>query len=105
MEIVVKKWEHFNRELGIYISNKRQYFNELARRGLVPYEEGCKLAESKRKESTWIPSHDLKNMVRELYDKKKEKIVLSQHPRLVDGMKKLGMKFDKGDTNAVNEKG
>lgn len=102
MEIIVKNYQHYNRELGMYINSKRQYFNELARRGLVPYEEGCKLAESKKKTSTWIPSHDLKNMVRELYDKKnKEKIVLGQHPRLVDGMKKLGMKFDKGVSNAV----
>ena len=45
--IVVKKYEHFNRSLpnwdcakGKYISSKKQYVEELAKGGFVPYEQG-----------------------------------------------------------------
>jgi hypothetical protein len=95
MEIIVKKsYSHYNKELGKYIRNKREYIDTLKRRGLVPFEEGQRLAEKKNKEMTWIPSKDCVNMMRELYDKKKEKIVLAQHPRIVEGMEKMGMTFD-----------
>ena len=94
MEIIVKKYEHYNRVLGKYISSKKQYFDELKRRGLVTYEEGCRLAESK-KTATWIPSKDCIDMGRELMQKGdgQKKIILGQHPRLVEGMKKLGLSF------------
>lgn len=94
MEIIVKNYSHYNRTLGKYIRNKREYYDTLKRRGLVPFEEGQRLAESKNKSATWIPSKDCTDMMRELYDKKKDKIVLGQHPRIVDGMKKMGMTFD-----------
>ena len=97
MEIIVKRWEHYNRELGKYISTKKQYFDELKKRGLVTFEEGCQLAEAKQKESKWIPSKDCTNMMREVLDKKDKNIVLGQHPRLVEGMKKLGVKFELPD--------
>jgi hypothetical protein len=92
--IIVRKYEHYNRTLEKYISTKKQYYDELKRRNYVPLEEGQRLAEKKNKEMTWIPSKDCVNMMRELYDKKKEKIVLAQHPRIVEGMEKMGMTFD-----------
>ena len=46
VEIIVKNYEHFNRALphwkghkGMYISSKRQYLNEIAKAGLIPYEK------------------------------------------------------------------
>lgn len=97
MEIIVKKWEHYNRALGKYISTKKQYFNELRRQGFVPFEEGCRLAEKKSKESKWIPSKTCTDMMREVLDKKDKNIILGQHPKLVEGMKKMGVKFDLPD--------
>jgi hypothetical protein len=112
MEIIVKKgYAHYNRALGKYIHNRREYFDTLKRNGFVPFEEGCRLAESKKKEATWIPSKDCIAMGRELMQKKNKEIILGQHPRLVEGMKKLGMKFqapkdlpiDKGGFSAAKE--
>lgn len=93
MEIIVKNYSHYNRTLGKYISTKRQYLNELKRGGYVPFEEGCRLAESK-KEAKYKPSKECVDMMREVLHKNNKKIILGQHPKLVEGMKKLGVSFD-----------
>lgn len=95
--IIVKNYQHYNRALGKYISTKKQYNEELRQQGFVSFEEGCKLAEKKSKESKWIPSKNCTDMMREVLDKKDKNIVLGQHPRLVDGMRKMGVKFELPD--------
>lgn len=97
MEIIIKRWEHYNRELGKYISTKKQYYNELKRQGFVPFEEGCRLVEKKQKESKWIPSKDCTDMMREVLDKKDKNITLAHYPKLVEGMRKLGVRFELPD--------
>ena len=96
MEIIVKNYQHYNRTLGKYISTKRQYFDELKRRGLVTYEEGCKLAQEKQKESKWIPSKDCVDVMKTLYDTpdRKKTIRLMDYPKIVEKMKEKGVSFD-----------
>ncbi len=104
MEIIVKRYEHFNRSLGKYISTKKQYNDELKRGGYVPYEEGCRLAENKQKVKTYKPSKECVEMMRTVMDKKKDKtIVLGHYPKLVEGMKKMGMRFDIPDPKHYKE--
>jgi len=96
MEIIIKRWAHYNRELGKYISTKKQYFDELKRQGFVPFEEGCRLAEKKQSESKWIPSKDCIDVCKALYNKsdRKKLIYLSEYPQIVEKMKEKGMTFD-----------
>ena len=37
--IIVKRYEHFNRAMGKYIGSKRQYDEEMAKGGYIPYEQ------------------------------------------------------------------
>ena len=104
MDIIVKKgYDHYNRALGKHIRNKRQYNDELKRRGMVSFEEGCRLAESKRKESKWIPSKDCIDMLRDIkhVSGNKDTIVLGQYPKIVEKLKEKGMQFDKEVHDAV----
>lgn len=105
MDVIVKNYEHYNRALGKHISTKKQYFDELKRNGYVPYEEGCRLAEKKQQDrKEYKPSKECVEMMRTIMDKKKDKtIVLGQHPKLVDGMKKMGMRFDIPDPKHYKE--
>jgi len=46
--IIVKKYEHFNRAMGKYITSKKHYEKEMAAGGFVPFEKGEQMAESAR---------------------------------------------------------
>lgn len=97
--IIVKNYTHFNRALGKFIRNKSEYDYEMKSRGFVPYEEGCQLADNKNKEKQWKPSDKVINMIKNTKDlaDKKGNIVLGQHPKLVDAMKKQGISFEMPD--------
>jgi len=43
--IIKKDINHYNRELGMRITSRRQYVNELKRRGLCTQEEGNDIAD------------------------------------------------------------
>lgn len=45
VNVIVKKYEHFNHALNKYIGSKRQYDYEMKSRGFVSQEEGNRLAE------------------------------------------------------------
>ena len=72
--IHVKNYEHTNRALGNwdtprgkYISSKKQYFNELAKQGMMPYEEATKITDLKEeaaKNKPLLPSQDTKDILR-----------------------------------------
>jgi hypothetical protein len=44
--IIVKKYEHFNRSMGKYITSRSHYEKEMAEGGYVPFEVAEKMAES-----------------------------------------------------------
>ena len=43
--IIVKNYEHYNRAMGKYISSRKQYEQEMAKGGYVPFEDGCQMAD------------------------------------------------------------
>jgi hypothetical protein len=95
MEIINKNYEHYNRALGKYITNKRQYQDEMKRNGFVTQEEGNRLAEKHQEEKKWKPSKGCIEMIQSVKNLSKDgRIVLGQHQVLVDALKKKGMTFD-----------
>lgn len=103
MYVIVKKYEHVNSALpnwdtprGKYISTKKKYYDELKRTGMIPYEEAKRILDNKEKEKKWIPSADCHKLVDHILHSgnKKKEIILSQHPKVVDEMKKRGMSFE-----------
>lgn len=95
MEIIVKKYDHYNRAMGKYISTKKQYYDEMKRGGYVPSDEANNLADNHNKEKQWVPSDKCINMIKNAKDMtdKDGNITLGKHPRLVKAMEDSGMKF------------
>jgi hypothetical protein len=91
MEIIVKRYEHYNSALGKYIRTKQEYDYEMKTRGFISQEQGNRLAESKKKEMTWVPSKDVVNMLREIKTQKDKDGNFKPSTRMQEGMKKLGM--------------
>jgi hypothetical protein len=96
MEIIVKRYEHFNRALNKYIGSKAQYEKELSKGGYVPYDKGCEIAEVSKSKS------------RKPYDKLSDKAMglikatrlisdkkgnIKAGDRLIDGMRSCGVDF------------
>jgi hypothetical protein len=113
VQIIIKKYEHYNRSLGKYITSKAQYDNEMARQGMVSYDEGKILAEKARKEK--IKPYTISQKAQEIINTAKRsadrrgKVKLSD--KTIDAMKDLGVSFnldhcpehykDKGGFNAI----
>ena len=51
MEIIVKNYAHYNRALNKFISSKRDYNNEMARQGMIPFEQAKVIAEKAKQAS------------------------------------------------------
>ena len=95
--IIVKKYEHFNRSLGKYISSKSDYEKEMAIQGYIPFEKAEVLAERARTEQR----KDYKGLSKQAMevcmaakDQADKKGNLKASSRLIDGMKKTGVCFD-----------
>lgn len=93
MEIIVKKYEHYNRSLGKYIGSKREYFTELDRGGYVTQEEGDRLAQIAREKShkPYKPSEKLISLLQSAQNSKDKRGNIRYSDRLVDGMKEVGV--------------
>ncbi len=50
--IIVKRYEHFNRSMGKYISSKAQYDNEMARGNYIPQDKADAIAKSVQDKKT-----------------------------------------------------
>ena len=94
--IIVKKYEHFNRALGINIRNKRHYDYEMKKRGFVSFEEGQRLADKHNAEKKWKPSQECIGVIKALKNSadKNGNVVLARSPKIVAAMKEKGMTFD-----------
>lgn len=102
MEIIVRHYDHFNRSLGKYISSKRQYENELAKGGYIPYEKAqalAKLAEEKKnKPYTYAElSQKAKDILSSAESSKDKKGNVKLSDRTIDAMKDVGVKFSVPD--------
>jgi len=94
--IIVKKYEHYNRAMGKYIRSKRHYYDEMKKGGYVSLEEGNRLAEKHTKEQKWKPSKECIGVMQAIKRgaDKNGNIVLGRHPKIVEAMEKKGMTFD-----------
>ena len=89
VNIIVKRYEHTNRSFsgwntpkGKHIGSKKQYEEEMARGGFVPYRE------AEPKSMKWMPSADLKKTLGEMQGQKEV------GGRLIEKMKKMGVTFN-----------
>ena len=94
MEIIIRRYEHYNSALGKYINSKKEYDYEMKSRGFVPYEKGCQMAESKEKESKWIPSKDLRDKINYIKNKCDDKGNIRHPAELVSLYKQSGISFN-----------
>ena len=88
MYIIVKKYEHYNRSMGKYINSKKQYDEEMARGGYVPFDVAEKTPDIRDKQMKWVPSADLKKTLGEIQGQKEV------GGRLVEKMKDMGICFN-----------
>lgn len=97
MQIIIKKYQHYNRTLGKYISSKADYENEMAKQGYVSWETGEALAEkareANRKKYDKL-SDQAMGVCKAAKDQADKKGNLRPSSRLIDGMKKTGVCFD-----------
>lgn len=100
MQIIVKKYEHYNRAFGKYISSKKQYDEEMAKGGYVPFEQGEEMARKARerlhKPYTGL-SPKAEEIIRTAGNMKDKKGNLKASSKLIDGMKELGVRFELPD--------
>lgn len=93
--IIVKRYDHFNKSFGNwdspngkYISSKKQYQEEMAKGGFEPYDG--KKAERK----TWQPSTKLQKSLAQLKDRCDSKGKLRVDDGSVRLMKDMGVNFN-----------
>ena len=98
--IITKKYEHYNRSLGKYITSKKHYESEMAKGGFVSYEKGQQMAESARaknhKDYKGLSNKTMKflNEVKQMADKKGN---IKPSDRFIDGLKKHGVNIGRTD--------
>lgn len=100
MEIIVKKWEHYNRALGKYIKSKRHYIEEMKKGGFVSYDEGCRLAEqaqSKNRKAYKGLSPKAEAIVKSAQMTRDSKGRVKVGNRMIDAMKEVGVRFEVPD--------
>lgn len=90
-----KSYEHFNRELGKQINSKRQYKEELKRRGLVSQDKGDQMAKDakERQHRDYKPSDETKRFFSEINSKKSKDGQIKLSGRELAYMKKVGVDF------------
>ena len=93
MNIIVKKYEHYNRALGKHITSKRHYESEMRKQGMVSLEEGQRLAE-KKTSKPYNPSKKALELIQSISLKGTEKGKIKLGSREIDAMKELGVNFD-----------
>lgn len=100
MNIIVKRYEHFNSAMGKYISSKRHYDNEMAKGGYVSYEEGCRMADKvKTRDKKYELSPKARAIIASAKGSADKKGNIKQSDRLITGMKEIGVSFGITDNN------
>jgi hypothetical protein len=98
--IIIRRYEHYNRALGKYISCRKQYDEEMKKGGFVSYEKGCELAE-KAKENLHKDYKELSpkalGIIKSARLMSDSKGNIKPSDKLIDGMKEVGVRFDVPD--------
>jgi len=92
--IIIRNYEHYNDAMGTYIHSKRHYQEEMKRRGLVSYEEGCRLAEKRQsRKAKYKVSDKAHSILRQAQNSSDKNGNVKLSGRTIDAMKDLGVKF------------
>lgn len=105
MYFTVKKYEHYNRAMGKYISSRQQYNEEMSRGGYVSQEKAEQMVDSyeaKRARKEYTPSKDFVAILDAVKTRKKSKCK-SFDDRTIEGIKELNIFTDKEKINKIVE--
>ena len=95
--IIVKRYEHFNRAMGKYIRSREHYEREMAKGGYVPFEKAEQMAETarakNRQEYKGLSEKTMKFLgeVKQQADKHGN---IKPSQRFIEGLKDNGVKVD-----------
>ena len=94
--IIVKKYEHFNRTMGCYIKSRAHYEKEMQKRGFVDWETGERMVQEAKKNKKDYNGLSDKAMgvIKSAWQQKDKKGNLKASDKLIDGMKECGVSFD-----------
>ena len=93
--IIIKNYNHYNRSLGKHIKDKAHYKSEMARRGFVSFEEGQRAADKARERKNYHLSPKARAVIETAALNSDSKGNLRASDNLIDGMKEVGVRFDK----------
>ena len=87
--IIVKKYDHYNRAMGKHITSKRHYQEEMRKGGYVTQEEGNRLAKGCNRRKAYELSKQAKEVIKSAKDSSRNgKVKLGD--RQIDAMIKMG---------------
>lgn len=95
MEIIVKRYEHFNSAMGKYITSKKHYESEMAKGGYIPFDKAQEIAEKAKEKNRkpYILSNKAKAVIEAAKTSADRKGRLHCGDRLIEGMKEVGVNF------------
>ena len=96
--VIVKRYDGYNRALGCYINSKAHYEKVMKEKGCVSYDEGMKLvdkAQTRGYKPYDKPSEKTMEIIRTAKQVADKKGNLKCSDRMIDGMKEVGVHFDR----------
>lgn len=90
------QYRHYNRALGCQVQSKEHYKELLEKGGYIAFEEAEHMAESNRKEGKKYDglSDEASQLIADVKATAGKDGKITPTDKLVDGMKKVGVKFD-----------
>lgn len=94
--IVVKRYEHFNRAMGKYITSRQHYEREMAKGGYIPFAEAEKIASKARAErdKPYKLSEKARAVIESAKQSSDRKGQVKLSGNLIRGMKEVGVNWD-----------
>ena len=102
MNIIIKKYEHFNRSLGKQIRSKAHYEKEMRKQGMVSWEEGQRIAQKAREKAS--KPYSLSNKADEVIRAAKDMThngKINVEGRLIKAMEDVGLDFTRRKPDAA----
>ena len=98
--IIIRKYEGYNRAMGKYIKSKRHYEEEMRKGGYVTEEKGRQMAEKRQHELR--QEYKLTKKAQSVIENAKNHIrkdgLVHPSDKLIEGMKEVGINYGNLDT-------
>lgn len=95
MNIIVRKYDHFNSAMGKHITSKRHYEQEMAKGGYIPYDKACEIADkAKNKKINYELSPKAREIINSARSSADKRGNIKVSDRLIEGMKSVGVRLD-----------